>query len=193
MIAELGNLALVTALLAAVVQGACGIFGGARGDAALGRIARRAGYAQLVLVALSFAALTACFVRDDFSVLYVATNSNTALPLIYKFAAVWGAHEGSLLLWALILMAWIGVAARAAGDAADALDRGGEQRRDEREVAELGDHGVPPAAGAVDGAPAGIASFAGIGVDPGSWPRALARATPSSCAFLSESATSGGM
>jgi cytochrome c-type biogenesis protein CcmF len=109
-IAELGNLALVTALLAAAVQGACGIAGGARGDAALGRVARRAGYAQLVLVALSFAALTACFVRDDFSVLYVATNSNTALPLIYKFAAVWGAHEGSLLLWALILMAWIGVA-----------------------------------------------------------------------------------
>ena len=111
MIAELGQLALIAALIAALVQAAGGLVGGARGSEALGRSARRAGYAQLALVGAAFAALTACFVRDDFSVLYVAANSNGELPLVYKFAAVWGAHEGSLLLWALILAAWIGVAA----------------------------------------------------------------------------------
>ena len=61
---------------------------------------------QLVFTAFAFACLTAAFLRNDFSVLYVASNSNTELPNFYRVAAVWGAHEGSLLLWLLILVVW---------------------------------------------------------------------------------------
>jgi len=119
MIAELGQVALIAALIAALVQAGGGLLGGVRvergGDDLFGGIARRAGYAQFVLVAAAFVALAVCFQRDDFSVLYVATNSNTALPAVYKLAAVWGAHEGSLLLWALLLSAWIVVAGVSSG------------------------------------------------------------------------------
>ncbi|MDQ3229563.1 MAG: heme lyase CcmF/NrfE family subunit [Pseudomonadota bacterium] len=69
-------------------------------------IARPAAYAQLILVALAFAILTYAFVAQDFSLRYVAQNSNSLLPLVYRYTAVWGAHEGSLLLWALILALW---------------------------------------------------------------------------------------
>jgi cytochrome c-type biogenesis protein CcmF len=114
-IAELGQLALIAALLAALAQALTGFVAGSRDDALLAAVARRAGYAQLVLVAASFVALAACFLRDDFSVQYVASNSNTALPTAYRLAAVWGAHEGSLLLWALLLSVWVGVAGLTSG------------------------------------------------------------------------------
>jgi cytochrome c-type biogenesis protein CcmF len=110
-IAELGQVALVGALLAALLQSVLGIHPRTRQDAALGAVLLRAASLQCLLVALAFALLVTCFLRDDFSVLYVATNSNTALPTLYKVAAVWGAHEGSLLLWALFLSAWVAVIA----------------------------------------------------------------------------------
>src|SRR3546814_20734926 len=75
-------------------------------------LARPAAYAQLLFLALAFAMLTTLFVVQDFSVLYVARNSNSLLPLAYRFSAVWGGHEGSLLLWVLILGIWTGAVAR---------------------------------------------------------------------------------
>ena len=75
------------------------------------RLARPAALAQAVLVALAFAVLTGSFVINDFSVRYVASNSNTLLPMVYRYTAVWGSHEGSLLLWALILASWTAVVA----------------------------------------------------------------------------------
>ena len=69
-------------------------------------LARPAATGQFVFVSVAFVVLCHAFLNDDFSVLYVATNSNSALPTPYKIAAVWGAHEGSLLLWILILSAW---------------------------------------------------------------------------------------
>jgi cytochrome c-type biogenesis protein CcmF len=75
-------------------------------------VARPAAYAQLALVASAFAILTHAFVVQDFSVQYVAENSNSLLPWYYRYTAVWGAHEGSLLLWALILAVWTALVAR---------------------------------------------------------------------------------
>src|SRR3546814_14200244 len=75
-------------------------------------VARPAAYAQLLLVAGAFAILTHAFVTQDFSVLYVAENSNSLLPWYYRYTAVWGAHEGSLLLCALILAQWTAVVER---------------------------------------------------------------------------------
>ena len=69
-------------------------------------VSRPAVTGQFVFVAMAFACLVYCFVNDDFSVLYVAHNSNSQLPLFYRVAALWGAHEGSLLLWILILSIW---------------------------------------------------------------------------------------
>ncbi len=65
-----------------------------------------AAYGQFVFLAFAFVCLSYAFMVDDFSVAYVAQNSNSALPWYYKFSAVWGAHEGSLLLWAFILSGW---------------------------------------------------------------------------------------
>src|SRR3569832_2532933 len=106
MIPELGQFALVLALLLAAVQCVLPILGAARGNAALIGGARPAGAGQAVFVVLAFAILTYAFVTQDFSVAYVAQNSNHALPWYYRFSAVWGAHEGSLLLWILILFLW---------------------------------------------------------------------------------------
>jgi cytochrome c-type biogenesis protein CcmF len=106
MLPELGQFALILALLLAVIQSTLPLFGAWRGNAALMAVARPAAYGQFVFVAISFAMLTAAFVQQDFSVAYVAQNSNRLLPLPYRFSAVWGAHEGSLLLWVLILAAW---------------------------------------------------------------------------------------
>jgi len=106
MIAEMGQLALLLALGVALVQGSVPIVGAARNRAAWMSLARPAAQTQCLLVVLSFACLTASFVQNDFSVLYVAQNSNSALPLAYRVAAVWGGHEGSLLLWILMLSGW---------------------------------------------------------------------------------------
>ncbi|HXF65185.1 MAG TPA: heme lyase CcmF/NrfE family subunit, partial [Burkholderiales bacterium] len=106
MIPEIGQLALVLALLLAAAQGVLALAGAARGDAAWMSVARPAAHGQFVFVAIAFGCLTYAFVANDFSVQYVASNSNSALPLAYRIAGVWGGHEGSLLLWVLILTAW---------------------------------------------------------------------------------------
>ena len=106
MIPELGHLALILALLVAVAQGVVPLVGAARRDATLMAFARPAAITQFALVALAFGCLAASFLRSDFSVANVAQNSFSALPAHYKFAAAWGSHEGSLLLWALMLGGW---------------------------------------------------------------------------------------
>ncbi len=106
MVPELGQFALALALTLALVQGILPIAGAARGNAAWISVARPAAQGQFVFVAIAFGCLTYAFVNNDFSVGYVATNSNSALPLQYRIAGVWGGHEGSLLLWTLILGVW---------------------------------------------------------------------------------------
>lgn len=106
MAAELGQMLLSAALLVALLQTAMPLWGAHRNRAAWMEVARPAAYAQFVLVAGAFAALTTAFVLQDFSVLYVAQNSNSLLPIAYRYSAVWGAHEGSLLLWVLVLALW---------------------------------------------------------------------------------------
>ena len=106
MLAELGHFALILALLVACVQATLPLLGAWRERAAWQALARPTAFAHFGLVALSFAALTACFVNNDFSVLYVSQHSNSLLPTVYRVAAVWGGHEGSLLLWVLMLAMW---------------------------------------------------------------------------------------
>ncbi|HTO19265.1 MAG TPA: heme lyase CcmF/NrfE family subunit [Pseudomonas sp.] len=106
MIPEIGHLALVLALCLALVQGTLPLIGAWRGDRLWMGLARPAAWGQFAFLLLSFACLTYAFLIDDFSVKYVAENSNSALPWYFKFSAVWGAHEGSLLLWAMILGGW---------------------------------------------------------------------------------------
>ena len=106
MLPELGQIALILALLVAVLQTVLPLAGAQRGKSAWMAVARPAAYAQLVLVLGAFAILTIAFVTQDFSVKYVAENSNSLLPLVYRYTAVWGAHEGSLLLWTLVLAVW---------------------------------------------------------------------------------------
>ena len=112
MLPELGQLALVLALLVAALQALLPLVGAHRGLASWMAVARPAAYAQLLLVVAAFAILTHAFVTQDFSLRYVAQNSNSLLPWFYRYTAVWGAHEGSLLLWALILALWTGAVAR---------------------------------------------------------------------------------
>ena len=103
MIPELGHLALILALCLAVAQSVFGIAGAHWRRADWMGVARPAVAGQFVFVALAFGCLAASFLANDFSVNYVALNSNSALPAFYRVAAVWGAHEGSLLLWILVL------------------------------------------------------------------------------------------
>jgi cytochrome c-type biogenesis protein CcmF len=105
-IPELGLLALILALCLALVQASLPLAGAWRGDPCWMRLARPASWGQFTFLTVSFACLTYAFLTDDFSVAYVAENSNRMLPWYYKSSAVWGAHEGSLLLWALILAGW---------------------------------------------------------------------------------------
>jgi cytochrome c-type biogenesis protein CcmF len=106
MIPELGQFALVVALCLAIAQSALPLFGAHRGVANFIALARPAARGQFVFVAIAFGALAYSFLANDFSVLNVAQNSNSRLPAHYRFAATWGSHEGSLLLWALMLSAW---------------------------------------------------------------------------------------
>ena len=106
MIPEIGHFALILALCVTLVQTLVPILGAQLGYARWIALARPTAYAQFALVGLSYACLTMVFLNNDFSVLYAAQNSNTELPLIYLISGVWGAHEGSLLLWALILAGW---------------------------------------------------------------------------------------
>src|SRR5712672_4359503 len=103
MIPELGHFALVLALFLALIQATVPMFGARRNDALLMGLAGTTAIGQFCFVALSFAALTACYVQSDFSVQTVFENSHSAMPLIYKITSAWGNHEGSMLLWVLIL------------------------------------------------------------------------------------------
>jgi cytochrome c-type biogenesis protein CcmF len=102
-IAELGHYALVLALALALVQACVPIIGARRNDPALMAVAGPTAVAQFCFVAIAFGALIMCYVRSDFSVVNVFENSHSAKPLIYKISGVWGNHEGSMLLWVLIL------------------------------------------------------------------------------------------
>ena len=106
MIPEFGLFALVVALVCALLQSSLPLIGAAKNIPAWISVARPAAQAQFISLVISFACLVYVFIQNDFSVLYAAQNSNTKLPLQYRISAVWGAHEGSLLLWALILAAW---------------------------------------------------------------------------------------
>jgi len=106
MLPELGHFALILALLLAGLQAFFGIAGPALARDRWSGAVTSAVAGQAVMVATAVACLMACFVKEDFSVAYVAQNSNSALPLFYRVTALWGAHEGSLLLWILLLAAW---------------------------------------------------------------------------------------
>jgi cytochrome c-type biogenesis protein CcmF len=106
MIPEIGQFALIIALLLALTQATLPLIGASRGKRAWIALAAPAGQAQFIFVALAFACLGYSFITNDFSVLNVATNSNSQLPLHYRLAATWGSHEGSLLLWTLMLALW---------------------------------------------------------------------------------------
>ncbi|MGQ0578833.1 MAG: heme lyase CcmF/NrfE family subunit [Betaproteobacteria bacterium] len=107
MIPELGHFALIVALCVALVQAVLPIAGAARGDVAWMNVARPAAQGQFVFVSIAFGCLAYSFVTNDFSVLNVVNNSNSSLPWHYRFAATWGSHEGSLLLWVLMLALWM--------------------------------------------------------------------------------------
>src|SRR5690606_7430374 len=107
MIPELGHFALIVALCIALAQSVLSLAGAARGNAAWMSVARPGAQGQFVFVAIAFACLAWSFLNNDFSVLNVATNSNSSLPAPYRFAASWGSHEGSLLLWVLMLSGWM--------------------------------------------------------------------------------------
>ena len=103
---ELGIFALILGFVLSLAQAFFGLVGAWRGKPVWMAVARPAVSGQFVFVAVAFACLVYCFINNDFSVAYVANNSNTQLPLFYRVAALWGAHEGSLLLWILILSIW---------------------------------------------------------------------------------------
>ena len=106
MIPEIGSFALVLALLVALVQGGLPLIGAQRGIPAWIALARPASSMLFLLIAVAFGCLTASFINNDFSVVYVAQHSNSRLPLEYRISGVWGGHEGSLLLWVLMLSLW---------------------------------------------------------------------------------------
>lgn len=106
MIPELGHFAVIVALVIAVLQSTIPLVGAHKNDASMIAVARPAALAQLLFVGIAYAALTHAFIVHDFSVLYVSQHSNLLQPLIYRISGVWGSHEGSLLLWTLILSLW---------------------------------------------------------------------------------------
>ena len=106
MIPELGQFSLVLAAVLSLVLGVFPLWGTFNHNTSWQALARPTALLQFVLVALSFACLAYAFLTNDFSVKYVAEHSNTILPKAYQFSAVWGGHEGSLLLWMLMLTGW---------------------------------------------------------------------------------------
>jgi cytochrome c-type biogenesis protein CcmF len=111
MIPEIGHFALILALLITLIQGVLPIAGAARGDRAWMAVARPAARGTAFFVTFAWVCLVISFISSDFSVVNVANNSNSQLPIQYKFAASWGSHEGSLLLWVLMMAWWtLGVA-----------------------------------------------------------------------------------
>jgi cytochrome c-type biogenesis protein CcmF len=107
MIPEIGQLSLIIALVIALAQAVLPLTGAARGIPAFVAVARPAAQGQFVFVAIAFGCLAWSFYSNDFSVLNVASNSNSSLPAAYRIAATWGSHEGSLLLWVLMLSIWM--------------------------------------------------------------------------------------
>ncbi len=103
MIIELGHFALILAAVIAAAQMAVPLWGAHTRDYRLMSLAEPAALSQLMLLTLSFLALMYAYVTSDFSVANVAANSHSTKPMIYKIAGVWGNHEGSMLLWVLIL------------------------------------------------------------------------------------------
>ena len=106
MIPELGHFALILALCIALVQGVLPLLGAHQGRREWMALARPAAQAAFLMLGASMAALAWSFYANDFSVLYVAEHSNAQLPVMYRFGAVWGGHEGSLLLWVFLLSTW---------------------------------------------------------------------------------------
>jgi len=106
MIGELGHFVLWLSLAVAITQAVTGLAGAARADMGWMRTGFKAAYAHFWLVVVAFSALTYSFIANDFTIVNVASNSNSKLPVEYRIAATWGSHEGSLLLWALMLAGW---------------------------------------------------------------------------------------
>ncbi|MBP7309550.1 MAG: heme lyase CcmF/NrfE family subunit [Polaromonas sp.] len=106
MLPEIGQFSLLLAFVLSLLLSALPLWGVYKQQTALMQTARPLAYSLLLSVGFSYALLTVAFLQHDFSVAYVAKNSNSLLPTLYQFSAVWGAHEGSLLLWVLILCAW---------------------------------------------------------------------------------------
>ncbi len=106
MIPEIGHFALIMALMMAMVQAVMPLVGAARGNVTWMRIARPTAQGQLVFIIIAYLCLTYAFVTHDYSVQYVVNHSNSNLPLYYRISAVWGGHEGSLLLWMMMLGGW---------------------------------------------------------------------------------------
>src|SRR5215510_13559280 len=107
MVPEIGQFALIIALLLALTQATLPLMGASRGNRTWIALAAPAGQAQFIFVTIAFCCLGYSFITNDFSVLNVATNSNSQLPLHYRLAATWGSHEGSLLLWTFMLTIWM--------------------------------------------------------------------------------------
>ena len=106
MIPELGHFALILALTMALSQSVLPLIGAKTGNVAWMALARPSAWGQFLFVGLAYGCLTYAFINNDFSVLLAAQHSNSTLPLIYRMTAVWGNHEGSILLWSLILSGW---------------------------------------------------------------------------------------
>ena len=121
MIPEIGQFSLILALALAICQAVIPLVGAHRGDVAMMNVGRSTAAGQFVFVAIAFGCLTWSFVANDFSVLYVANHSQLSLPTIYRVSAVWGAHEGSLLLWIFLLAAWTVAVARFSAGLPDAF------------------------------------------------------------------------
>ena len=107
MIPELGQYSLILALCLAVLLSVVPLVGASTGNQLWMGFARPLSKGMFLFLVISIFCLGYAFVTDDFSVTYVASNSNTALPVYYKISAIWGGHEGSLLLWVVILGGWI--------------------------------------------------------------------------------------
>ena len=116
MIPELGHLALILALCFSIVQMLLPVYGVRVQSTSLMYSAIPLSALCFVLTAISFAMLEVAFLQDDFSLVYAANNSNSLLPWYYKFSAVWGAHEGSMLLWMLVLAGWTFAVALCSGN-----------------------------------------------------------------------------
>lgn len=120
MIPELGHFALILALCMALVLGTLPVIGAFRAQAGWISVARPAAFLQFFFMVLSYGCLTYSCIIHDFSVTYIAHNSNTALPFLYLISGVWGAHEGSLLLWGLVLTFWTALVAHFSKNIPDA-------------------------------------------------------------------------